>query len=178
MAIQRWSVSGITEIEKLTYTGLCLETNKQINAEAAETLASSVLHLSEPLRTKFNQNELSVFGDAISSLFDKLSHKYSTFIEEHALDLRDKVNFQLKSLERHEAAQRDMINNVIQKQKDIFDQSRDMDVKTKCLNVVRLWEGRLNKLHGRISEKKTKIDSAMNFTSEAEDVAAVLIQVS
>ena len=69
-------------------------------------------------------------------------------------------------------------HNVIQKQKDIFDQSRDMDVKTKCLNVVRLWEGRLNKLHERISEKKTKIDSAMNFTSEAEDVAAVLIQVS
>ena len=70
------------------------------------------------------------------------------------------------------------MNNVIQKHKDTLHQSRDMDVKTKSMNVIRLWEGKLRKLDERISEKKRNVQNAMNFTSEAEDVAAALIQIS
>ena len=149
-----------------------------ISAETAETLSSSVLTKSERLRHTFTQDELSRFGSAASDLFEELSYKYSSFIEEHSLEIEDKVNFQLRSLERHEASQREMINNVIQKQKDMQNQSRDMDVKTKSMNVIRLWEGKLKKLDERIDEKKKNVQNALNFTSEAEDVAAALIQIS
>ena len=71
-----------------------------------------------------------------------------------------------------------MMNNVIQKHKDTLHQSQDMDVKTKSMNVIRLWEGKLRKLDERISEKKRNVQNALNFTSEAEDVAAALIQIS
>ena len=178
VVIQRWSVSGITEIERLAYTGICLDTNIPISPETAETLSSSVLNKSMRLRHDFTQDELSAFGSAASDLFEELSFKYSSFIEEHSLEIEDKVNFQLRSLERHEASQREMMNNVIQKHKDTLHQSRDMDVKTKSMNVIRLWEGKLRKLDERISEKKRNVQNAMNFTSEAEDVAAALIQIS
>ena len=81
------------------------------------------------LRHDFTRDELSAFGSAASDLFEELSFKYSSFIEEHSLEIEDKVNFQLRSLERHEASQREMMNNVIQKHKDTLHQSRDMDVK-------------------------------------------------
>ena len=53
-----------------------------------------------------------------------------------------------------------------------------MDVKTKSMNVIRLWEGKLKKLDERIDEKKKNVQNALNCTSEAEDVAAALIQIS
>ena len=132
----------------------------------------------EQLWEHFDQANLNDFSDKITNLFDDLNSQYFTFQEEHTLDLEDKVNFQLRSLERHKAAQLEMMTNVIRNQRDIIDHSNDMSVKTKRFNVIRTWEGKINKLEERISERKERIRQSMKFTSEAEDVAAILIEVS
>jgi len=178
VAIQRWSISGITEIEKLSYAGWHLNNGSKLNSETAESLTSSILINSEQLREHFDQANLNYFSDKITNLFDDLNSQYFTFQEEHTLDLEDKVNFQLRSLERHKAAQLEMMTNVIKNQRDIIDRSNDMSVKTKRFNVIRTWEGKINKLEERISERKERIRQSMKFTSEAEDVAAILIEVS
>ena len=178
VAIQRWSISGITEIEKLSYAGWHLNNGSKLNSETAESLTSSILMNSEQLWEHFDQANLNDFSDKITNLFDDLNSQYFTFQEEHTLDLEDKVNFQLRSLERHKAAQLEMMTNVIRNQRDIIDHSNDMSVKTKRFNVIRTWEGKINKLEERISERKERIHQSMKFTSEAEDVAAILIEVS
>ena len=85
---------------------------------------------------------------------------------------------QLRSLERHEKLQKSMIKLVIENQKEILEKVIDPKEQTKRSNVIKLWQGKLNKLDERIDEKKRKIESSKNFTSEAEDVAAAFIEIS
>ena len=110
-------------------------------------------------------------------LFGHLNNRYSDFREEYSLELEDRANFQLRSLERHELAQKNMINDVLEKHQRIFDTTKDMSVKTRRGSLIKAQEGKLRKLAERIDDKRQKIERSKSYTSEAEDVAAILLKV-
>ena len=177
ITVQRWSISGITEVEKLVYVGQSLGNGALISADAAEVLATMVIQKGQLIEQFFLDDERDDFANTASFLFGHLNNRYSDFREEYSLELEDRANFQLRSLERHELAQKNMINDVLEKHQRIFDTTKDMSVKTRRGSLIKAQEGKLRKLAERIDDKRQKIERSKSYTSEAEDVAAILLKV-
>ena len=70
-----------------------------------------------------------------------------------------------------------MINEVLEKHKFIFETTNDLSVKTRRGSLIKAMEGKLRSLAGRINDKRQKIERSKIYTSEAEDVAAILLKI-
>jgi uncharacterized protein YeaO (DUF488 family) len=177
ITVQRWSISGITEVEKLVFAGQSLDNGVLISADTAEVLATTVIQKGRLIEQFFLDDERDDFANTASFLFAHLNNRYAEFREEYSLELEDRANFQLRSLERHELAQKNMINGVLEKHQRILDTTNDMSVKTRRGSLIKMQEGKLRNLAERIDDKRQKIERSKSYTSEAEDVAAILLKV-
>ena len=177
ITVQKWSIFGATAVEKLVYAGQRVDDEMRISADAAEVLVTTLIQQGKFIEYFFQDADRDEFANTASLLFDHLNNRYSDFREEYSLELEDRANFQLRSLERHELAQKNMINDVLEKHQRIFDTTKDMSVKTRRGSLIKAQEGKLRKLAERIDDKRQKIERSKSYTSEAEDVAAILLKV-
>ena len=177
ITVQKWSIFGATAVEKLVYAGQRVDDEMRISADAAEVLVTTLIQQGKFIEYFFQDADRDEFANTASLLFDHLNNRYSEFCDEYSLELSDRANFQLRSLERHEAAQKNMINEVLEKHKFIFETTNDLSVKTRRGSLIKAMEGKLRSLAGRINDKRQKIERSKIYTSEAEDVAAILLKI-
>ena len=129
ITVQKWSIFGATAVEKLVYAGQRVDDEMRISADAAEVLVTTLIQQGKFIEYFFQDADRDEFANTASLLFDHLNNRYSDFCDEYSLELSDRANFQLRSLERHEAAQKNMINEVLEKHQFIFETTNDLSVK-------------------------------------------------
>ena len=106
VAIQQWTISGLTNIDKLAYAGTDLKTNQSLTTDVAERLANKVA-------VSGNKSDLpadcdtSEIASIAEILLDRLYSNFLSYKEDYESELRDKADFQLKNLEQNIEIQRE-----------------------------------------------------------------------
>ena len=177
ITVQKWSIFGATAVEKLVYAGQRVDDRMLISADTAEVLATTLIQRGEFIEHFFQEADRDQFASTASYLFDHLNNRYSDFCDEYSLELSDRANFQLRSLERHEAAKKNMMNDILEKHRYKFETTNDLSVKTRRRSLMEAEKGKLRKLAERIEDRRQKIERSKIYTSEAEDVAAILLKI-
>ena len=177
IGIQRWSISGLTDIEKLAYS--CKNENKgtHLTSDEAELLATAILTDGEKNLRSFTEEELTDFAITVDHLFEALQLQFDDFYAQHELSLRDRANFQLRSLDRHFKAQENSILDVIEGHRSVMNRTNDPKVMTRRNALIKASEGRLRALSEKVDVRKQKIKKGKDSQSSQKDVSAIILEI-
>ena len=186
VAIQQWTISGLTNIDKLAYAGTDLNTNQPLTTEVAERLANKVAVSAKKFNLSADCSTLEM-ADNAELLLDRLYSNFLSYKEDYESELRDKADFQLKNLEQNIEVQRESRRTAIKTAEENYAKKRQRgelsnpDVcekeQKKLENTKRLNEGKIAKLTEKFELRAEQINQSLQLTEEATDVTTILIQV-
>ena len=175
LVVQQWSISGTVQMEKLSYLGKNLNTDKLISTEEAEQLVKMVVVKGKKTNVLDYDNEK--YSEVCEDLFNNLSSKFENYVSDYRDEIKDKANFQIASLNEHKNYQTSMIVNAIEKLKSRQIYERNEKKKTQLDSLIKAQQGRINKLNGKIEEKLIRINDLSSFTEEYADITAIILDI-
>ena len=106
-----------------------------------------------------------------------LQFQFDDFYAQHELSLRDRANFQLRSLDRHFKAQENSILDVIEGHRSVMNRTNDPKVMTRRNALIKASEGRLRALSEKVDVRKQKIEKGKDSQSSQKDVSAIILEI-
>ena len=187
VAIQQWTISGLTNIDKLAYAGTDLNSSVPLPNEIAERLANRVAVSANKLNTATPINATEV-AESVEALLDRLYSDFLSYKDDYESELQDRADFQLRNLEQNIEMQRESRRTAIrtaeinfqekQSRGDFSEPGKREAEQKKLENTKRLNEGKIAKLTEKFELRAEQINQALQLTEEATDVTAILIEVT
>lgn len=178
IAIQQWSLSGLTQIEKLAYAGINYDTGLRLSSDEAEYLTSMILINAEKNSNMFDDNLLNQFAITVDELFENLQIQFHEFFNYNQIMASDRAKFQTRSLDRHFHQQKNTIYSVIDKHREIINFTNDEKVKTRRNSLIKAQEGKLKVLEEKVNSRMQKINRGVDIQSSQKDVSAIILQIN
>ena len=185
IAIQQWTISGLTNIDKLVYAGCELASSKPIANDIAERLANKIAVSADKLNI-MNFSNRDKIADNVEILLDRLYSDFLVYKDSYESELEDRADFQLKNLAQNIDSQKESRKAAIRtaeekyynkKASGEFKHSHEHEVK-KLDTTRRLNEGKIAKLNEKFELRSEQIKKSLHLTQEATDVTAILIEVT
>ncbi len=168
-SVQKWTVKGLRDIEKLYYCVLpeCDQSNflKNEDAELLVTLAAS--QGTDWLEAK-NEINLSIFGELINQRCLALSDdKYQEFIDDLEKTNSYRADIQLKSIENHLDRQVTKLTETIKNLRQAGKES-----------IAIMNQGKIDKLQNKMERKKMEVENGKKIVTNKEEICLGVIQLT
>jgi hypothetical protein len=168
-AVQRWTVMGERVIERLAFSALRLTDDADgsvLAPEEAELLiTTAALKGSDWIQARGvldGERVHDLFGEAV----DVLESRYSSFVTNAEIENRDRINFQIQVLDRHE-------RNTVEALQSLIAQLRQQGKK----KTIRANEGRIRKARERAEDRRARLRARLLMKHEYRLVAGGVIEV-
>ena len=159
------SASGLTNYEKLLYTGIDLSSKENIGETKSEKLLLSALADGSnwSLRSGLNYTDISNLGQQLST--------------QNYLQYKNEVNnIKNKNYDRAEL-QKSTISKYIQRKKETFDTQRAKYEEKGNTKMIPALEGQFNKFMEEMEKKLKRIDRDKEIKCSKDDVCLVLLEI-
>lgn len=168
LAIMKWSLGGVLEIERLGFAGINAETGEVLAADEAEALAiraSTEGKYWSEASMEADLGELAFQCD--ERLFqEELGLGFDQFVQERSAENDDRADVQLRTLERHREQWLEIRQRVIAGHKAA---GRD--------SLARATEAQVRSFEDRCTRRREEIERARHLEPSTEDIAVVLVRV-
>jgi SNF2 family DNA or RNA helicase len=165
-AVNRWSISGEQDIERLAFDAQDLDTGEYLDGEDSERLVSAVAMHGLPWQAAVGQLDGPRVGDGFESVVERLDQRYLEYVERAKRENRDRVSFQFDQVDRQEARE-------VQRLEDLIWRLRFEDK----LRTIKANEGRLAKVKERASERRARLKGRQVLRHESVLVCAGVARV-
>lgn len=162
-AIQRWSVSGAKDIERLEYCLMPICGGSALESDDAELTVNSAAHHGEDWLGAHNEIDCEQAADAYSDCKDSLDKAYNSFVSAQRREDNDRRHQMVASIQHHLDTQRSRIIERINRYRT--------EGSDKQRRLIPAEEGKLkhltNRLEARIDSlrNKDKLTHAASFVS-------------
>jgi hypothetical protein len=185
VAMRRWVGNNAdgrgTNTARLAYVGAEVETGKLLSWDLAEALA---LAAAEHGRLLYNfgadarlPRAAALLGDTVHPALDR---RFDEFVQQITAEIEDRTAIRRHAVERHRDSK--TVNLLLQQERNKsraadFDLVGDQRRAKQLLSVNVAIEGKLRKLRDACALRLTEIDRQREIIPEAEEVAAVLVEI-
>ena len=165
-AVNRWSVSGEQDSERLAFEVMRLDAQQGLSADDAERLVTVAAMQGHPWPAARGQLDGGVVGDGFESVMDVLERRYQEFTASAGRENRDRVSFQLDQVDRQEARDIQRLQEVIWR----------LRAQNK-LRTIKANEGRVAKVRERAAERRARLQNRRELRHESMLVCAGVVLV-
>jgi superfamily II DNA or RNA helicase len=168
-AVQRWEVSGEHLLHRLAYEAALLNGQDSVpwlGPERAELLITSAALRGSNWLGAGSDLESFPVHEFFTEAVDALDSRYEKFVDRVQVESRDRINFQLQLLDRHEKAG-------VQALQELIAQLR-VEGKMRTIGAN---EGRIRKLRERTADRRARLTSRLEITHEQRLAAGGVIRV-
>jgi superfamily II DNA or RNA helicase len=168
-SVQRWSVGGVQDRERLAFAVGSLSSPKTLlEDETAEVLVVMAATDGEDWLGAANAIDLRQAARVINeSCIAHCDEQYAKYIEALQAQNSDRVTFQLLSLESHLTRQLEVLQSV-----------RDRHASQGRTALVRATEGRMRALQGRVAQRRAAIEARRTLRHSKDDICVGVIRVT
>jgi len=168
LAIMKWSLGGVLEIERLGFAGLNCGTSETLSEDEAEALAiRASTEGSYWSEAAMDMDLDEVGGQCDEMLFQgELGRGFDLFVQERSAENDDRADVQLRTLERHREQWLEIRERVIAGHKAA---SRD--------GLARAVEAQVRAFEDKCARRREEIERARQLEPSTEDIAVVLVRV-
>jgi hypothetical protein len=165
-AVQRWTVRGVQDMERLYYTAVRLDGNEEsINPELAERLVTLAANqgtdwLNAPDRVDFG-TAAHLANEVCLAEADK---EYDSFVYDLQAQNDDRADIQQRSAEAHFRARSDTLTNV-----------RDRHVRAGRHGLARATEAQIEALKRWVERERARITERRRMTQRKDEICVGLI---
>lgn len=168
-AVQKWTVEGEQVIERLVFSarrvGATLEGDKLPPDVAEQLVTTAVLKGGDWLHASGALDGDELRSQLLDGVHD-LDSRYAEFVTTTEIENRDRVNFQIQLLDRHE---RERVESLQQ-------QIVQLRLARK-MRTIRATEGRVQKVRERSEERRTRLRSKLGIKHDHRLAAGGVIEV-
>lgn len=167
-AVQRWSVGGVQDTERLYYEAVRIGRNDSLlEAETAERLiGAATLRGQDWLSAADNVDFAEAARLANDVCLAEADQEYKAFVEERRAQNDDRADIQDRAAESHFRARRETLINV-----------RDRHLVAGRHGLARATEGQIEALERWVDRERKRIAEKRRLTHSKEDVCVGLILV-
>lgn len=166
--VQKWILQAIQDIEKLYYSVFQVNPNNiLLSEEDSEKIVTQAAQIGEPWYEAINQVDVIKMAKfANENCLVKSDEEYNKFQLEYENLNNDRADIQIMTLENHLVNQRNKIIEI----------NHDMEVRGRQ-EVIKMNEGRIQKLEQRINTKIKKIREKRQIKIRKEEIAIGIIEI-
>ncbi len=165
-AVMRWTVEGVKDMERLEYFAKPVGQGSTLDSGMSEKL----VNMAAAEGADWLGAENSVDCEQVAEVYEKcvrqLEMNFDQYIQDLQRENHDRINFMIKALERHRAAQNS-------KYQAIVDHHREVG-RTKLIPAVK---GTIQKLNNKIEQRIFSLRQKENINSSNARVSGGLIRV-
>ncbi|WP_316171405.1 MULTISPECIES: helicase-related protein [unclassified Bradyrhizobium] len=186
VAVRRWVGNGAdsrgTNTARLAYAGAELVTGKLLSWDLAEALALAAAEHGRPLYNFGADARLpraaALLGDTVHPALDR---RFDEFVQQITAEIEDRTAIRRHAVERHRDSKTANLLSQQERNKSRaaeFDLVGDQRKAKQLLSVNVAIEGKLRKLREACALRLAEIDRQREIIPEAEEVAAVLVELT
>lgn len=176
VVVQLWSISGLTQIEKLSYAGTNMTNGESIDDNTAEILANKMTISGKPADDLLINNEKIAL--VAKNLFDKLDDQFDLYCSERLSELEDRVSFQKRNLDQQLKYQNNVTYGAVNKLKIKKQLTTDPKKLTNLDSLIKAQIGKFEKLEQKYLFKKQQLTDSLIPTDDITRVAAIIAKVT
>jgi len=164
---KRWTLIGERDVERLVFAVMPLETDDQelIPDDAERLVTTGAMKGREWVNAPGNHQANSI-ENAYFNLIDSLESRYHQFVTNAERENRDRVRFQMETIDKHE---RSGVTELQQRISRLRQEGR--------LRIIPALEGRIRKLRERSTQKKAGLQVKAELRHEQRMVCAGVVWV-
>ena len=165
--VQRWSVKGVRDIERLVFKVVPLnQPRKRFSDDFSEKFITTATMAGKDWPAARNTVEGKSVSDLYDDILSEFEDQFAGYIERIDMENNDRVDLQIQSVARH----RDRRISTIKERIKVH---RVKDHQT----AIRLDEGKIRKEGERAEERIARLEKARDLRSEYRDVSVGVIRV-
>jgi len=166
-AVDKWSVGGLRDIEKLHFSAIRLEDSGEwLSASDAERLVTRAAQAGTDWHAAEELIDLEDAASSADRLLETAERAYQEFVQRTENENNDRADIQHQSARTHLATQEETLQRVA---------AGHREKGRNSLAVAT--EGKLEKLRNRVNERLTAIDGSRHVTHHRKEASLGLIQV-
>jgi len=167
-AVERWSLQGVRDIERLAFLANSLDREGDfLSEELSEGLVTVAARRGGDWLSAVNLVDLNKVGQLAESCSLRLQTMYDGYVLQIMNENNDRADLQEKTLRRHQDRQ-------IEKLREL----REMYRARGRDSLERATQGRIDALDGRIQRKLLEIDRRRDLRHQKQEVCVGLVRVS
>lgn len=164
-SIEKWSIRGIREIEKLHVSARLLADDQvMLSDDQAEKLVTTAARVGEDWQAADTVVDLNKAAELIEQCMVEAEEKYETFVEQLRYENNDRADVQEKSLKQHRDRQLDKL-------KDLLERQRERE------RIARMTRGRIEAMKSRVDQKLMEIQSRRELRHLKQDICVGMIRI-
>lgn len=168
-AVERWTVSGAREIERLEYLVQKLGEKSLTDGEQAEHLVNTAALEGQDWLGAGTSLDHSVAAAVLDDCRTELEGRFSSFHAAQSRENRDRINLMVNTLQHHLDQKRRALKERIQ--------NYQLSENDRQRRIIPALKGRLNNLEEKIEAKITELRLKENTTAHRSEVSAGVIRV-
>lgn len=174
-----WSVRGLHAAERLVFQAVNIREDAEMLSESYSeklALAAAAAGRDWP-QARSSADALRLAGIASDDIFGELRSHYHTYLDEVQAQNDDRIDIQVRNLNRHFQRQRARCEDVIAKHKYVMSMTNDpKQVKTRQ-NLVKAEEGKIKKLDEQVGMRLRRLEERRILLNDFDEVCVALINV-
>ncbi len=164
-SVERWSVQGIREIERLHIEAKAIKDGKtDLTEDEAEKLVTTAARYGKDWQAASTVADLKKAVEFVEQCMEDSEKKYEKYIEQLHFENNDRADVQEESLKRHR-------NRQLSKLKELLARQRENE------NVARMTQGKIDVLNSRLQQKLIKIGNRRKLNHHKKDICIGLIHI-
>lgn len=165
--VERWTVQGIRDIERLVYYARSTDSNSQLLSDMdAELLVTSAARSGTDWLSAANELELFSLAPYIEQCMDAAERRYSEYVSIISNENNDRADLQEKTLNLHLERQRERLHEILRK--------HEMRGNIKMLAPTR---GQIERMETRVRDRLRIIEEGRRLRHHRKDVCLGIIRV-
>jgi hypothetical protein len=166
-AVKRWSLMGERDMERLAYEAVSLDdSGKHLSPDDAEWLVTTGAMRGRDWINASGELDSGNVEDGFDVAVDSLENRYGEYVRSAERENRDRIRFQVETLEKHESS------GIT----DLEMRIRDLRLSGR-LRIIPALEGKIRKLRERTAQKKAELNARSDLRHEQRLACGGVIRV-
>ena len=166
-AVERWSVQGLRDIERLHVEVRNLSNGRgALTEEQAENLVTNAARIGKDWFSAPAVVDMAAAADLIEDCLDESESKYEKYIRQLSHENNDRADIQEKSLRHHQERQLEKLESLLLRQ-----------LSTGKESIARMTQGRIDALKGRMEQKLLEINRRRELRHNKQEFCIGLINL-
>jgi len=167
-SVERWSVQGVRDIERLYFAVKRLDSNSSfLNEDEAEKIVTTAARTGKDWQSAVNEVDFELAGVVAEQCLLRSEAKYEAYTKQLYNENNDRADVQEKSLTTHQNQQLEKLEAL-----------RDRQLMEGKEPIARMTQGRINALNARIEQKLLQISRRRELRHHKQEVCFGLINLS
>jgi len=155
-AVKRWSLMGERDIERLAFEAVHLDADgSSLSPDDAERLVTMSAMRGKDWINAPGELDPDAMEDAFDQAVERLEGRYREYVQSAERENRDRIRFQVETLEKHESSGIS----------DLQERIRELRLSNR-LRIIPALEGKIRKLRERTEQKKAELRMRSDLTHE------------